>query len=168
MKYNLGCGYTKLDGYVNCDHDEEVMPDLLLDLNGDNWFLILKDAEEICVFNVIEHLENLDNFFLNAYNALNKNGILRVSVPCAFNENAFNDPSHRNYFLPKTFLFFTNNSFVHYNTKKKYHFELLSIKLKYAKGFAGQIFYNIFKFVHYGLSLTVVTEICVDMRKLEE
>ncbi|MCH8945295.1 MAG: hypothetical protein IIA85_00010 [Nanoarchaeota archaeon] len=32
-KLNLGCGFNKIDGYLNCDVSNEVKPDKLVDLN---------------------------------------------------------------------------------------------------------------------------------------
>ena len=166
MKYNLGCGFTKIANYINCDNDEVVKPDLLVDLNKPDWFVNIIDADEICAYNVIEHLAELDNFFVNAYKALNLHGKLKITVPCVFHENAFNDPSHVNYFTPKTFLFFSNNDFSHYNTKKEYKFELTKVKLKFSKGLIGMFFYSMSKFFSTGISLSFVSEIMVEMEKL--
>ncbi|PKL19107.1 MAG: hypothetical protein CVV49_02575 [Spirochaetae bacterium HGW-Spirochaetae-5] len=168
MKYNLGCGFTKIPNYINCDNDEVVKPDLLLDLNKNDWFHKLENAEEICAYNVIEHLHDLDNFFINAYKALNLHGKLIITVPCVFHENAFNDPSHVNYFTPKTFLFFSNNDFSHYNTKKGYKFKLVKLKLTFSKGLLGMFFYSMMRFFSTGVSLSFVSEIKAEMEKLEQ
>jgi len=165
MKYNLGCGFKKIESYVNCDNDEVVKPDLILDLNSKKWFSKIKDADEICAYNVIEHLDNLENFFTNAYKALNVGGKLRISVPCVYHENAFNDPTHINYFTPKTFNFFTNYNYSHYNTKKEYSFELKKTTLEYSKGVIGLFFYSLTRFISTGISLSFVPTIFVEMVK---
>lgn len=57
MKLNIGCGETKLDGFINIDLEESVKPDLVLDLRKQP-FPYEKDSVELiqCIHN-LEHIE---------------------------------------------------------------------------------------------------------------
>ena len=71
MKYNLGCGKRVFDGYINYDKDE-------LDLNRN---FELKDANEILLYHVLEHIDNPLKTMYNIHRELDANGVVKVKLP---------------------------------------------------------------------------------------
>lgn len=61
MKVNLGCGRTKMDGYVNIDSQRKVAPDIILDLD-DPYALrndsLVYNVTEWLGIDLIEHIRN--------------------------------------------------------------------------------------------------------------
>ena len=97
MKLNLGCGYNKLEGYVNVDLDPLCKPDILADLEkplpfDDN------SIDEINLFHVLEHIgADTQTYFAiwrEFYRILKHDGILKIVVPHWNHENFYHDPTH--------------------------------------------------------------------------
>lgn len=97
MKLNLGCGYNKLDGYVNVDHDVLCKPDVVADLEerlpfDDN------SVDEIILNHVLEHLgQTTKSYFAiwkELYRVLKGGGELKITVPHWNHENFHHDPTH--------------------------------------------------------------------------
>lgn len=97
MLLNLGCGYNKLEGYVNVDHDPLCQPDVVADLEQP---LPFEDssAEEIVMVHVLEHLGQSTETYLNLwkefYRILKPNGLIKITVPHWNHENFHHDPTH--------------------------------------------------------------------------
>ena len=56
MKVNIGCGFNKLDGYLNVDHFPECTPDILWDLENTPWPFDDGTVDELVAHHVLEHL----------------------------------------------------------------------------------------------------------------
>jgi SAM-dependent methyltransferase len=80
MKYDLGCGAKKLDGFIGVDKEELPGVDIVADLN--NKLPIKSDsADEINAMYIVEHVRDLD-FTMNEIWRICKNGaIVTVGVP---------------------------------------------------------------------------------------
>lgn len=97
MKLNLGCGYNKLEGYVNVDHDPLCEPDVVADLEST---LPFDDSsvDEITLCHVLEHLGQDTKTYLNIwkefYRILKPNGLIKITVPHWNHENFHHDPTH--------------------------------------------------------------------------
>ena len=97
MKLNLGCGYNKLEGYINVDYDIKCNPDIVADLEG---VLPFEDSsvDEIVMFHVLEHLGQDTKTYLNIwrefYRILKDQGLIRICVPHWQHENFHHDPTH--------------------------------------------------------------------------
>jgi len=83
MKLNLGCGTTKLQGYLNIDAEKSCKPDLVLDFVKKR--LPQKDGmvEEILFFHCIEHIQKSKHrdILLECSRVLKPGGKIYISFP---------------------------------------------------------------------------------------
>ena len=97
MKLNLGCGYNKLDGYINVDHDPNCKPDIVADLEQP---LPFEDSsvDEIVMVHILEHLgQSTETYFKvwkELYRILKNEGVIKITVPHWNHENFHHDPTH--------------------------------------------------------------------------
>ena len=85
VRVNLGCGRTKLEGYLNVDSDPLVEPDKVFDANKLHWDFKDSSIDEILCDNVLEHLHiTLNWFFWEASRILKPNGMLVLITPNNF------------------------------------------------------------------------------------
>lgn len=105
IKLNLGCGYNKLDGYINVDQDPNCNPDVVANLETK---LPFDDSsvDEIVLNHVLEHLGQQTDTFLNIikefYRILSDQGQLKIVVPHHNHENFHHDPTHCRKITPVT------------------------------------------------------------------
>jgi len=82
-KYNLGCGRTRLEGYVNVDINPGENVDLVLDLRTELVNIPDGDASEVVMFHALEHLEKIH--YIPLFRQLNRiletGGSLYLSFP---------------------------------------------------------------------------------------
>lgn len=112
MKINLGAGNDTKDGYINHDitkHSDKI--DIAIDLNLDNWseaFLRSYNElfDEVCAFDVIEHLDDPVQFLNNCWELLKKGGVLKLKACGWQNPNFWVDPTHKKGYDIKSFDFF--------------------------------------------------------------
>ena len=97
MKLNLGCGYNKLDGYVNVDSDPNCKPDVLANLEER---LPFEDnsVDEIVLSHVLEHLGQDTKTYFNVwkefYRVLKDGAMIYITVPHHNHDNFHHDPTH--------------------------------------------------------------------------
>ena len=109
MKLNLGCGNTRLNGWLNCDVNPSSKVDKIINLNERNWNmwgLKYNSADEILLDQVLEHLKNPVQVMRNVLLTLKPGGVCTVRVPFAGSYAAWNDPTHLHHFTPATFKYF--------------------------------------------------------------
>jgi len=58
MKLNLGCGFRKLDGYINIDSSDHCSPDKIMDIFRTPWPFIDNEVTGVLMASVMEHLPN--------------------------------------------------------------------------------------------------------------
>ena len=64
MKLNLGCGYRKIDGFINIDKDPDYHPDLLMDIGTTPWDFASNEVEEVLFLHSLEKIGRTnDDFF---------------------------------------------------------------------------------------------------------
>ncbi|WP_420405479.1 class I SAM-dependent methyltransferase [Nisaea sp.] len=107
MKLNIGCGFRKMDGYINVDAFPDCHPDVLHDLEQTPWPFESDSVSEIVASHVLEHLGADKNVFFNVikeiYRILTNGGLLQVAVPHYMHQNYYADPTHVRTFTKRTF-----------------------------------------------------------------
>ena len=83
LKLNLGCGSTKLPGYINIDSEKSCKPDLVLDLFKESLPYKLASVDEVVLFHTIEHIpKKLHHVVLKqVHRVLKKDGTFIISYP---------------------------------------------------------------------------------------
>lgn len=110
MKYSLGSGDIKDEGFISVDLSDKCGADIVADVSKFPWDWMEDGAEMIMSKNLLEHLSVDDRmkFFNEAYRKLRSGGILYTLVPLfkldeAHMMAAFTDISHKSYFTNQTF-----------------------------------------------------------------
>jgi predicted SAM-dependent methyltransferase len=111
MKLNLGCGNTKLDGFVNCDVQASCDPDRVVDLEKFPWPFEDSIAEEVVLSHVLEHLGESAKVYLGVIKELYRicapNALVRIAVPHPRHDDFLTDPTHVRPILPEQFHMFS-------------------------------------------------------------
>jgi predicted SAM-dependent methyltransferase len=111
MKLNLGCGHTKLDGFVNCDVQASCSPDRVVDLESLPWPFEDNAADEVVLSHVLEHLGESAKVYLGVIKELYRicapNAIVRIAVPHPRHDDFLTDPTHVRPILPEQFHMFS-------------------------------------------------------------
>lgn len=125
MKLNLGCGFRKLEGFINCDNREEVKPDVCFDvLDGipypDDFF------DHVMAIDFLEHIPIGKTIFVieEIYRVLNPGGIFEHLTPSTDGRGAFQDPMHCSFWNINSFFYFMVDSYRElYGIKAKFEGE---------------------------------------------
>ncbi len=107
-KINLASGDKVEKGFLNIDRVGK--PNVL----GDVRWLPLQDASfgQARALHILEHIprEQLVDTMNEWWRVLKVKGLLDIEVPMAPSEDAFADPTHLSFFVPKTFAYFTRDN----------------------------------------------------------
>ena len=123
-KINIGCGSIHKPGYINADIVQPA--DIIVDVTKGMPFTSNR-FEEVYADNLMEHLDN--ESFMRAMNdihrVLQKDGVFTFKVPNALDwaDGAYGDPTHKRFFVPRSFRYFTNTETYH-NYGKSYGFKM--------------------------------------------
>lgn len=109
-KLNLGCGFMKLDGFVNVDNSDLGDPDMIVDLNSLPWPFKDGEFQHIVAKDVLEHLGNetvsLVDIIKEMYRVSENGAVWEVAFPHHRCDHAWDDPTHRRPITPATFRLF--------------------------------------------------------------
>lgn len=98
MKFNMGCGLNKLQGFVNVDLYPECLPDLLIDLEKFPWPIDSNRADEVVFNHCLEHLGQTSEVFFGIlkelYRISKPNANIFINVPHPRHETFIGDPTH--------------------------------------------------------------------------
>ncbi len=107
MKLNIGCGFNKLDGYINVDQLPECAPDVLWNLEETPWPFAESSIEELVAHHVLEHLGQETKVFCailkELYRLMRHGGLMKITVPHPLHPTYISDPTHVRPFLGNTF-----------------------------------------------------------------
>jgi len=132
IKLNLGCGSDHRPGYINVDSSPIVKPDRVCDLGKLPWPFPDNYADEIVMWDSLEHLSDPHNNILEVHRILKPGGIFACHVPYAKSDGAFQAPEHKCFFTEKSFDYFCGVS--GYDAFGPAKFDLISLKLSTASG----------------------------------
>lgn len=110
IKLNLGCGNDYREGWINVDngncrrdlhHDLEVLPLPF----GDN------EVSHIALQHVLEHIDkhNFINFLRELHRICKPGALIHIECPYYLSENAFTDPTHKNFITTRSFDYVSRN-----------------------------------------------------------
>ncbi len=106
MKLNLGCGFRKLDGYVNVDVSPACSPDQVVDLEMLPWPWEDGSVTEVVMIHVLEHLGATPDLFMGIvkelYRVCRPGAQVTIVVPHPRHDNFLADPTHVRAILPET------------------------------------------------------------------
>lgn len=98
MKLNLGCGFNKLDGFINVDNSPICLPDLLLTLDKESWSWEDNSIDEVLLDHVLEHLGETTSEYIHVikelYRVCKSGAKITIKVPHFRHENFSHDPTH--------------------------------------------------------------------------
>lgn len=112
IRLNLGCGYRKLEGYVNIDNRQEIEPDLLCDiLDG----LPYEDnsIDKVRAFDFLEHIPigKTVDIITEIWRVLKPDGRFESFTPDAeTGQGAFQDPNHLSFWVENSWLYFSDKA----------------------------------------------------------
>jgi hypothetical protein len=98
MRFNMGCGHFRVDGYVNVDASGVCQPDEVVDLEVTPWPWPSDCAEEILFNHSLEHMGSDPKVFLEImkeiYRIAAPGAQVLINVPHPRHDNFINDPTH--------------------------------------------------------------------------
>jgi len=112
IKINLGCGFRKLEGFINIDNRPEVSPDLVCDiLEG----LPFDDNSVDCVraYDFLEHcpIGKVVGVITDIWRVLKPGGIFESFTPSTDGRGAFMDPSHCSFWNKNSWLYYSDPAY---------------------------------------------------------
>ena len=114
MKYNMGCGFNKMDGYTNVDKYMEARPDLLMDLEITPWPIESNSAEEVFFNHSLEHMGGSSQVFLSIiqeiYRISMPEAMIHIHAPHPRHDDFINDPTHVRIITPDMMALFSKKN----------------------------------------------------------
>lgn len=133
MKLHLGCGKSKLPGFVGVDIASLKSVDVVCDLDHIPWPFKPSSTHECVLFHVLEHLQNTVQIMEEIWRICRPGALVRIIVPYYNSPGAFQDPTHVRFFTEQTFDYFTVDNARElslYNYYSKARFDIVTIELQ--------------------------------------
>ena len=111
MKLNLGCGYHRIEGWLNVDRFDACAPDLVWNLEQTPWPFEDDSVDEILLNHALEHLGADSDRFLaiiqELYRVCRGGATLKINVPHPRHDDFINDPTHVRIVTPELMALFS-------------------------------------------------------------
>jgi hypothetical protein len=115
-KMNMGCGFFKMDGFLNVDASENVEPDQIVDLQSVPWPFKDDEFQHIVAKDILEHLGNdthsIVDIIQEMYRVSENGAVWEVQFPHHRSDHAWDDPTHKRPLTPGTFKLFNQKSLI--------------------------------------------------------
>ncbi len=144
-KLNLACGQSRKEGFTGVDIAATPAVDVVHDLLVAPWPFDSNTVSEVYCSHFIEHIPmqtfgGKDLFFLffdEMYRVMKVGGSATIIAPYGASDRAFQDPTHRRFIVPSTFVYLNrkwrkDNNLHHYNVECNFD---VKIELSYAGEF---------------------------------
>jgi predicted SAM-dependent methyltransferase len=107
VKINLGCGYRKLDGYINIDCRSVVEPDMCIDIINRLPFED-ESVDEVRAFDILEHIPigKCVGVIEEISRVLKKGGKFESYTPSTDGRGAFQDPTHVSFWNINSWMYY--------------------------------------------------------------
>lgn len=102
LRLHLGCGTTRVPGFVNCDYLASPQVDLVFDLQQP-WPFEDNCVSVLYASHVLEHLSDPFWFFREAWRVLQPLGTVLLRVPYGGHPSAWADVTHMRPWYPESF-----------------------------------------------------------------
>jgi hypothetical protein len=106
-RLNLGCGFDRLEGFLNVDHFQECSPDILLNIESTPWSLPSDHFEKVLIKHVLEHVgadfPTFTRVMQELYRVCIHGAEIEIHVPHYRHDTWWSDPTHVRAFTPLTF-----------------------------------------------------------------
>jgi len=106
-RLNLGCGFKKLDGFLNIDNSDLCSPDMVVDLEKTPWPFKDNEFSHIVAKDILEHLKNDFSETIKEMYRISDNGaVWEIQVPHPRSDLFLDDPTHVKAITAKTLKMF--------------------------------------------------------------
>jgi ubiquinone/menaquinone biosynthesis C-methylase UbiE len=129
LKYDLGCGQRKQQGFIGVDCVKMEGVDIVFNLESYPW-MFTKDnsVDEVYCSHYIEHVKEIHKFMDEIWRILKVGGKATIIAPYYSSVRAMQDPFHVRPISEATFLYYNKgwrdlNKLEHYNIKADFDFE---------------------------------------------
>lgn len=109
---NLGCGYRKLEGFINIDNRMEVEPDFIFDVLN----RLPYDDNSVDAIRADDFLEHIPigktvDVVTEIWRVLKPGGLFESLTPDAeYGQGAYQDPAHLSFWVENSWLYYTDDS----------------------------------------------------------
>lgn len=102
----LGCGKNKKEGYVGIDISPNSDADHIVDLETDGLPFPNESVLQVYTSHTLEHISNLIHVMNECWRVLKWGGVMTIKVPHKDCPLAWQDPTHKRFFVPAFTKFF--------------------------------------------------------------
>lgn len=106
IKLNLGCGNSKVDGFIGVDRHLRCSPDVCHDLEIIPYPFDDDSVEYIVMNHLYEHIGNAIGMMGELYRICKDGAIIEVTSPYYTWQGAYSDPTHVRYVTKDSFIFY--------------------------------------------------------------